>query len=154
MGSRKITIFFEGQEIDNYETNLTAMSSIYKPNKRMKLKLTSSFYTTKEQEFYDILGEYWLAELDNNIGSEQLGEVSFNRGIGSYMNHARNTFNANVFNIYHDGQYIVKSTHSHLINWGALGTAPIAPSFHEKVMSRTFEAVTVAGFGMLITSAI
>ena len=115
----QLTIYFEGQEIDNYETNLTAISSIYKPSERMKLQLTSSFYTTKEQEFYDILGEYWLAELDNNIGSEQLGQISFNRGIGSYMNHARNTFNANVFNIYHDGQYIVKSIHSHLINWGA-----------------------------------
>ena len=114
----QLTIYFEGQEIDNYETNLTAISSIYTPSERMKLKLTSSFYTTKEQEFYDILGEYWLAELDNNIGSEQLGQISFNRGIGSYMNHARNTFNANVFNIYHDGQYIVQSTHSHLINWG------------------------------------
>jgi hypothetical protein len=115
----QLTIYFEGQEIDNYETNLTAISSIYKPSERIKLQLTSSFYTTKEQEFYDILGEYWLAELDNNIGSEQLGQISFNRGIGSYMNHARNTFNANVFNIYHDGQYIVKSIHSHLINWGA-----------------------------------
>ena len=103
----QLTIYFEGQEIDNYETNLTAISATHKPSERMKLKLTSSFYTTKEQEFYDILGEYWLAELDNNIGSEQLGQISFNRGIGSYMNHARNTFNANVFNIYHDENYSI-----------------------------------------------
>ena len=56
-----------------------------------------------ENESYDILGEYWLGELDNNIGSDLLGEVIFYRGVGAYMNHARNIFNANVFNIYHDG---------------------------------------------------
>ena len=103
----QLTIYFEGKEIDNYETKLTAISSTYSPNKLLKLKFTSSFFQTKEQEFYDILGEYWLGELDNNIGSDQLGEVVFNRGVGAYMNHARNVFNANVFNAYHDGTYIL-----------------------------------------------
>ena len=84
------------EEVDNYETNLTAVASTYSPNDLLNLKLTSSFFRTKEQEFYDILGEYWLGELDNNIGSDQLGEVVFNRGVGSYMNHARNVFKANV----------------------------------------------------------
>ncbi len=114
----QLTIYFEGQEIDNYETNLTALTSIYKLNELVQLKLTSSFFSTKEQEFYDILGEYWLAELDNNIGSDQLGQVAFNRGIGTYMNHARNTFKAHVFNIYHDGNYISENHNNFLINWG------------------------------------
>ena len=114
----QLTIYFEGQEIDNYETTLTAASSEYSPNNLLKLKLTSSFFSTKEQQFYDILGEYWLYELDNNIGSEQLGEVTFNRGIGAYMNHARNVFNASVWNIYHDGNYILNNTGGTL-TWGA-----------------------------------
>lgn len=115
----QLTIYFEGQEVDNYETNLTALSSAYSPNDLLKLKLTSSFFRTKEQEFYDILGEYWLGELDNNIGSDQLGQVVFNRGVGSYMNHARNIFKANVFNLYHDGNYIWKiNKHKYIIDWG------------------------------------
>tara|TARA_B100000902_G_C27302137_1_gene913439 strand:+ start:252 stop:2690 length:2439 start_codon:yes stop_codon:yes gene_type:complete len=113
----QLTIYFEGQEIDNYETNLSAISSIYSPNNLLKLKLTSSFFNTKEQEFYDILGEYWLGELDNNIGSDELGEVAFNRGIGAYMNHARNVFTASVLNIYHDGNYII-NTKGGVIDWG------------------------------------
>ena len=113
----QLTIYFEGQEVDNYETSLTAISSEYSPNNLLKLKLTSSFFSTKEQQFYDILGEYWLAELDNNIGSENLGEVTFNRGIGAYMNHARNVFNAYVWNIYHDGNYIFNNTDGKL-TWG------------------------------------
>ena len=113
----QVTIYFEGQEVDNYETNLTAASSIYSPSNLLKIKLTSSFFNTKEQQFYDILGEYWLNELENNIGSDELGEVAFNRGIGAYMNHARNVFNASVWNIYHDGSYILNN-HGGIIEWG------------------------------------
>ena len=115
----QLTIYFEGQELDNYETNLTAISSLYSPNQKLNLKLTSSYYTTKEQEFYDILGEYWLGELDNNLGSDQLGEVVFNRGIGAYMNHARNVFNANVWNLYHDGNYqFAIDNYNFTFDWG------------------------------------
>ena len=113
----QVTIYFEGQEVDNYETNLTALSSIYSPNDVLRLQFTSSFFQTKEQQFYDILGEYWLGELDNNIGSDQLGEVIFYRGVGAYMNHARNIFHANVFNLYHDGKYIL-SKQNKLLEWG------------------------------------
>jgi len=113
----QVTIYFEGQEIDNYETNLTAASSLYSPNNLLKIKLTSSFFNTKEQQFYDILGEYWLDELENNIGSSELGEVAFNRGIGAYMNHARNVFNASVWSVYHDGSYIF-NTNGGVIEWG------------------------------------
>ena len=115
----QLTIYFEGKEVDNYETNLTALSALYKPDEKLKLKLTSSFFQTKEQEFYDILGEYWLGELDNNLGSDALGEVVFNRGVGAYMNHARNVFNANVFNLYHDGNYNLNiNNNNYNFEWG------------------------------------
>ena len=98
----------EGKEVDSYITNLNALSSKYSPNENLEIRLTSSFFNTKEQEFYDILGEYWLGELDNNLGSDQLGEVVFNRGVGAYMNHARNELSANVWNMYFDGIYNFK----------------------------------------------
>ena len=101
----QLTIYFEGKEVDSYITNLNALSSKYSPNENLEIRLTSSFFNTKEQEFYDVLGEYWLGELDNNLGSDQLGEVIFNRGVGAYMNHARNELSANVWNMYFDGIY-------------------------------------------------
>jgi len=113
----QVTIYFEGKEVDNYETLLTAASSNYSPNNLLNLKVTSSFFQTKEQEFYDVLGEYWLDQLDNDMDSDQLGEVSFNRGVGAYMNHARNVFHADVFNIYHDGSYILNSNGG-IAEWG------------------------------------
>ena len=97
--SLKLTIYFEGEEVDKFTTTMGALSLNYKPNEKSNIQLTSSFFRTKEEVFYDIEGEYWLGQLENNIGSDDFGDVVVNRGIGSYMNHARNELQANVFNI-------------------------------------------------------
>ena len=76
-----------------------ALSLNFKLQEDSNIKLTSSFFRTKEELFYDIEGEYWLGQLENNIGSDDFGDVVVNRGIGSYMNHARNELEANVFNL-------------------------------------------------------
>ncbi|OUV55112.1 MAG: hypothetical protein CBC73_03435 [Flavobacteriales bacterium TMED113] len=97
--SLKLTIYFEGEELDRFTTSMGALSLNFKPNENSNIKLTSSFFRTKEELFYDIEGEYWLGQLENNIGSDDFGDVVVNRGIGSYMNHARNELEANVFNL-------------------------------------------------------
>ena len=97
--SLKLTIYFEGEEVDKFTTSMGALSLNFKPNEDSNIKLTSSFFRTKEELFYDIEGEYWLGQLENNIGSDDFGDVVVNRGIGSYMNHARNELEANVFNL-------------------------------------------------------
>tara|TARA_Y100000589_G_scaffold112046_1_gene106494 strand:- start:362 stop:2779 length:2418 start_codon:yes stop_codon:yes gene_type:complete len=140
----QLTIYFEGKEIDNYETNLTAISSTFQPNELLKIKLTSSFFTTKEQEFYDILGEYWLAELNNDIGSDEFGEIAFNRGVGAYMNHARNELRAKVFNLYHDGNLkIINEKNPITIDWGIKYQ-------HENIKDRIreWEMVDSAGYAI------
>ena len=38
-----------------------------------------------------ILAQYNLAEVNSNIGDEDLGEVEFSQGVGSQLNHARIT---------------------------------------------------------------
>ena len=97
--SLKLTIYFEGEEVDRFTTSMGALSLNFKPNENSNIKLTSSFFRTKEELFYDIEGEYWLGQLENNIGSDDFGDVVVNRGIGSYMNHARNELEANVVNL-------------------------------------------------------
>ena len=56
----RLTIFFEGQELDKYETYFGALSTKYNPNTKLQLELTSSAFQTYEEENFDILGEYWL----------------------------------------------------------------------------------------------
>ncbi|UTW61352.1 TonB-dependent receptor [bacterium SCSIO 12741] len=111
----QLTVFFDGQEIDEYETGMGAFTATYKPNRKTNLKFIASGFRTLEQETFDIQGAYRLAELEKDPGSENFGEVKFNRGVGGFINHARNYLEANVFNIQHKGVY----THDWMtIRWG------------------------------------
>ena len=111
----KLRIYFEGQEVDKYETYFGALSTNYKPNKGLQLQFTSSAFQTFEEENFDILGEYWLYQLENNLGSDNFGEVSFDRGVGKYINHARNSLTAKVVNFSHKGNLIKDDIK---IDWG------------------------------------
>ena len=101
----KLRIYFEGQEIDKYETYFGALSTSYQPSTQLQLQFTTSAFQTFEQESFDILGEYWLYQLENNLGSDEFGEVAFDRGVGKYINHARNNLSARVLNFSHKGNY-------------------------------------------------
>ena len=94
-----LIIFYEGEEKDRYTTFFNSISVDYKPNQRDTYTINSSFYNTTEKEYFDILAQYNLAEVNTNIGSEDLGEVEFSQGVGSQLNHARNDLNAQIFNI-------------------------------------------------------
>ena len=111
----KLTIFFEGKEVDKYETYFGALSTTYQPSNHLNLQFTTSAFQTFEQENFDILGEYWLYQLDNNLGSDDFGEVAFDRGVGKYINHARNSLHASVMNFSHKGNY---NNEDLKVDWG------------------------------------
>ena len=111
----KLTIYFEGQEVDKYQTYFGALSTSYQPNTKLQLQFTTSAFRTFEQENFDILGEYWLYQLENNLGSDNFGDIAFDRGVGKYINHARNSLNANVTNFSHKGNY---NNESLKFDWG------------------------------------
>ena len=111
----KLRIYFEGQEIDKYETYFGALNTVFQPNTNLQLQFTSSAFKTFEQENFDILGEYWLYQLDNNLGSEDFGDIAFDRGVGKYIKHSRNSLNATVINLAHKGSYNKESLQ---FNWG------------------------------------
>ncbi len=94
-----LIIFYDGEEKDRYATFFNSISVDYKPDQRDTYTINSSFYNTTEKEYFDILAQYNLAEVNTNIGSEDLGEVEFSQGVGSQLNHARNDLNAQIFNI-------------------------------------------------------
>ena len=110
-----LKIYYEGQEVDKFETCLGAVSFIFQPGKKLSLKLISSAFSTIEEETFDILGQYFLNELDNAIGSENYGDSIMNLGIGSFLNHARNYLNAYVFSTTHKGSFYHKSNK---LTWG------------------------------------
>ena len=111
----RLTIYFEGQEIDKYETYFGALSTTYHPSTQLKLQFTTSGFQTFEEENFDILGEYWLYQLENNLGSNEFGNVAFDRGVGKHLDHCRNSLNARVINLSHKGNYTQETTK---VDWG------------------------------------
>ncbi len=111
----RLSIFFEGQELDEYESSLAAMTATYSPNDFLKLKFISSRYKSFEQETYDINGQYIFDEIESDFGKETFGQVKANRGVGSYLNHGRNFLEAEVRSLEHKGSYIKKYN---LFSWG------------------------------------
>ncbi|MBE0654471.1 MAG: carboxypeptidase-like regulatory domain-containing protein, partial [Bacteroidales bacterium] len=110
-----LVIYYEGNEIDRFDTYFGAGTLEYKPKSNLRLKLISSGFNTSEKETYDILGQYLINELDNTIGSETYGDSILNIGIGAFLNHARNYLDAYVGSISHIGEF---DASNHKFRWG------------------------------------
>ncbi|GGD08167.1 TonB-dependent receptor [Hyunsoonleella pacifica] len=94
-----LIVFYEGQEKTEYQTYFGAFQGTYFANNDLTLSLTASTYHTTEEEYFDILAQYNLGEVNGNIGDENLGEVEFTEGIGSQLNHGRNDLDALISTI-------------------------------------------------------
>ncbi len=131
-----LLVFYEGQENDKYNTYFGAFKGSYFANDNLTLKLIASTFHTTEQEYFDILAQYRLGEVNSNIGDESLGEVEFSEGIGSQINHARNDLDALITNVEHKGylkseennfEWSVKYTHEdirdRIVEWERIDSA-------------------------------
>lgn len=101
----RLTVYFDGQEINDFETMLGAFTGIYKPSKDLTLKFITSGFRSYEFETFDVQGQYYIDELETDFSKDNFGDVKFNRGIGTFLNHARNYLTATVINAEHKGYY-------------------------------------------------
>ncbi len=83
---KSFKVYFDGQEKDVFRTFFGTLSIARHFTDSASMKLLVSAFHTKEQETYDIQGQYWL---DDSESSESLG-------VGTYMEHARNYLTADV----------------------------------------------------------
>lgn len=111
----QLSVYFDGQEVSNFETALGALTAEYRPSPKLKLKLIASAFRSTADETFDVQGQYFLGQLDNNFGSDNLGEVAFNRGIGTFLNHGRNYLTANVVSGRHIGKWF---DGQRILEWG------------------------------------
>ncbi|MFM9051847.1 MAG: carboxypeptidase-like regulatory domain-containing protein, partial [Bacteroidota bacterium] len=113
--AKRFTVYFEGKEFDRYLTFTGAFSTTYRPSENLKLKLILSGYRTREEENFDILGQYFLDQLETDLGRDDFGDIAFNLGVGSFLSHARNRLDATVLNAEHRGERVGKNG---LLLWG------------------------------------
>jgi hypothetical protein len=113
--SLQLTVFFDGQEVDQFQTYFGAISNTFTPKEGTELKFITSAFSSLEDEKFDIEGAYKIDELERDLSSDNFGDVKFNRGVGSFMEHSRNKLDAQVFNAEHKGK---KIKGNHTTFWG------------------------------------
>lgn len=79
-------VYFDGHEKDVFRTFFGSLGITRKFGESTSLSLIASAFNTREQEKYDIQGQYWLTQT----------ETSENLGVGTYFQHTRNYLKAHV----------------------------------------------------------
>ncbi|MDR0833842.1 MAG: TonB-dependent receptor [Candidatus Symbiothrix sp.] len=88
---KKFEVAYDGKEKDRFNTLFGAATLKYDFSDQSDIALQVSGFQSREQETYDITGEYWI----NNV----LGDEQENIGTGLFHEHARDRLHAQVFNV-------------------------------------------------------
>ncbi|WP_073309806.1 TonB-dependent receptor [Flavobacterium terrae] len=135
-----LLIEYQGQEKDKYTTVFGAYKGTYSVNENFDLKFIGSAYHTTEQEYFDILAQYRLGEVNSNLGDDNFGNVEYTRGVGSQLSHARNDLDALIVNAEVKGFH---KKNDNQIEWGIKYTKE---SIRDRL--REWEVVDSAGFSL------
>lgn len=110
-----VDIFFDGQEKDEYSTNMLGLSLTNQVSRKLKLKWMASRFENDERENIDITGAYLFGERDFDKSQPTYGLIINSLGAGVYQNFARNTLNVENWNLAHKGNY---DQGQHAWQWG------------------------------------
>ena len=127
---KSFKVYFDGQEKDIFRTVFGTASIARHFGDSTTVKILASAFHTKEQETYDIQGQYWL---DDTQTSEQLG-------VGTYLEHARNYLTADVQS--------VKAMVNHKLSKHDIEAAATLKWERIKEMSREYEMRDSSGYSV------
>lgn len=133
LDAKQINIWYEGQEKDRFTTVFAALSAHGGVSKNVNIGFDISGFYTREQENFDITGEYVLSDkpMDGTDGSVGLSSETINKNeqsivdalaTGIYHQHARNQLEAGVITFAHNGGW--KSGNNTLL-WGLSAQAEL-----------------------------
>ncbi|MBN2639888.1 MAG: TonB-dependent receptor [Bacteroidales bacterium] len=111
----KFTVYFDGSEVDQYDMAQGGLTFSYHPSKDLKMNFVVSGFSTNESETYDVQGQYWIGLVQQQSTSSNEGNAVETLGVGTYLRHARNYFNAQVLSVSHRGTLMRKNQ---LLRWG------------------------------------
>jgi hypothetical protein len=111
----RLNINYNGQEIDSYRTTGGAVTATFSPEPNLVIKWINSYFETKERERFDIEGRYVFDELETGFTSSGFTAVRINRGVGTYLNYARNSLDSKTLSseIKADQNF-----DNHVFSWG------------------------------------
>lgn len=97
-------VYLNGWERDKFVNYHAALSIKGQITDKLRLGFTGKTFSSDERESYDIQGQYRLTDANDEL-----------KGIGTYMEHARNKLKSEVYVISHNGSY---QTGKHSLKWG------------------------------------
>ncbi len=98
-GTQALVVNYDGREEDQYLTLFGAIKGTYRVHDDLVVELTSSVYNAQEEEYFDILANYGIGQVNADFGSDNFGNVQFVQAIGSQLDHARNDLDALIANV-------------------------------------------------------
>lgn len=121
----RFTSIFEGGEKDRFTNGTSGVAFTYVPERDknpLYLKLLASNYQSNEEENFDILGFYRLAEIETSLGSDDFGTEVAVLGVGTQQQYVRNYLFNRIYNIAHKGGFELQTESdaitSHFFQWG------------------------------------
>ena len=122
----QLSTAYEGTEKDAFSNGMGGISLTYLPE-RVKnpiyMKFLASSYLSKEAETFDIIGHYFLSQIETNFGKDNAGEEIALLGQGTQHSFTRNLLFANVSNFQFKGGIELQkddgSGTNHFIEWSA-----------------------------------
>ena len=109
----RLTVYYDGQEQSGYETGFGALA-LERRTETTSLRWINSIFQTAERESFDVLGQYFLSELERDPGGDTFNEGN-TFGVGGFLQHGRNTLFARVMSSAVKGNVLVGD---HQVHWG------------------------------------
>ena len=113
--AKNLTIYYEGQEKDKFLTAFAALSAKGHVSDEVEIGFDVSGFYTNERENFDITGEYVLS-------NAPAGEITDALGTGLFHQHARNSLEAGVVTLAHNGSW---QRGNNTLKWGVSGQAEL-----------------------------
>ena len=98
-------VYYEGQENTKFTTMTGGTSVKWKASERTNIDFYATVFNTVEAEAFDILGEYYINELETDPSQDDFGDSIAVLGVGGFLEHARNKLHATIINVYHHGDH-------------------------------------------------
>lgn len=105
----QLKVYYDGQEENKFSTYTIAGGYEWRINKSLQMNFGTSLFHSIESEHFDVLGEYWINQLETDPSKEEYGDSTSNVGVGGFLDHGRNDLTVWIANAFYDGRYTLNS---------------------------------------------
>jgi len=113
---KQLQVYYNGQEADLYQASTDGIALVYEPTSDLHIKFLGSYVLDREKEAFDITGQYYLSEVQSNLGASNFGQALYALGSGGIQNWGRDNLSMNVYTAAVRGSWFKGS---HNLQWGA-----------------------------------